>query len=208
MKFNTGIAKELTKSNEQKYFTSGIMENVYLKTVELKETPTGIKYISFLFGKEGYKDFEYSQYVPNKGPNDIDDSNMINKMNNQIGRFDKLLKLYYPNDADRLYETDDYIDYLKWLCDKFMSAKSDNEQKGISSLLLRLKLVYDDKGYLTLPRYLKFDFVEPMGVAESKIALLSFDQLTKVIVADQEQKVEEPTESFGKESESDNDLPF
>lgn len=195
MKFSTSIALEPT--NDIKFFTPGIMEDVTLKSVEVKSTPTGIKYIAFTFSKEGYKDLEYSQYVPNRGPNDIDDSAMNTKKVNQIKRFDKILRLFYPNPTDRLFETEDYIDYLNWLCEKLMSVDKSN--------LLRLKLVYDEKGYLTLPRYLKYEFVELMSTEARKVEILSFDQITKVIVADKEK--EEPAASTT-DAEKDDDLPF
>lgn len=196
MKFSTGIANELSK-NDSKYFSVGINEDVKLESMSVKETPTGVKYISFMFTKEGANyPFEYSQYVPSKREGDIDDSKMLTKMANQITRFDKILKVYYPNDADRLYETDDYMDYLSWLTEKFKNAdKTAN---------LRIKLIYDDvKGFLTFPSYLKFDFIERMDVEKSNIAMMAIDRVVRPVIADKDKTEVNPVAKS-----SADDLPF
>lgn len=202
MKFNTSIAKELTKSDDIKYFTSGIMEDVVLKSVELKETPTGTKYISFIFGKEGYKDWEYSQYVPSRFQDETSDEGMITRMNNQIARFDKILRAFYPEESQRQFEADDFMEYLHWVKEMFLNADK--------STLLRIKTIYDDKGYLTFPRYLKFDFVERMDTDKRKVEILRFDQLARPIVADKEVPEQNTAETSVESSISEpaNDMPF
>ena len=64
------------------------------------------------------------------------------------------------------------------------------------SKLLRVKVVYNDKGYTTLPSYAKYTFVEPMVLPEgqtSAITELRIDNFAKPIVAD----VETPVASIG-----------
>ena len=77
------------------------------------------------------------------------------------------------------------------------------------NILLRVKIVYNKKGYTTLPNYCKFTFIEPMNLPEgekSKIAELSIDQFTKPVIADVETKDTNPLMETS--SDSAGDLPF
>ena len=60
------------------------------------------------------------------------------------------------------------------------------------SILLRIKAIYNNKGYITLPAYAKYTFIEPMILPEgeaSVVVQLNVDNFEKVIVADKEESV-------------------
>lgn len=95
--------------------------------------------------------------------------------------------------------------------DNDMLNKVDKSKK------LRVKVVYNDKGYTTLPNYAKYTFIEPMELAEGKassIAMLNIDQFTKPVVADKEVKNDNPFNATSSETNTQaltdptNDLPF
>lgn len=176
MRINTNVAEELSKPVEFPYLGVGIHENVSFVKAETALSTNGNRFTKFIFTKDG-KTFEYSEYQPTKYPTDIDESKAQSKMNNQVTRFDKILKCFFPNKEDRTFEADDYVLYVNWLVDKLNTADK--------SILLRMKTIYDDKGYVTFPRYLKYDFIQPM-TAEKPLAILSMDQMVKPIVADKE----------------------
>lgn len=192
MRINTNVAEELSKPVEFAYLGVGIHENVSFVKAETTTSVNGNRFTKFIFEKEG-KTFEYSEYQPTKHPNDIDDSKAQSKMNNQVTRFDKILKCFFPNKEDRTFEADDYVLYVNWLVDKLNSADK--------SVLLRMKMVYDDKGYVTFPRYLKYDFIQTMDV-EKPLAILTMDLMVKPVIADKEA----PSAELA--TEKADDLPF
>ena len=77
-------------------------------------------------------------------------------------------------------------------------------------ILLKVKIVYNNKGYTTLPTYCKFTFIEPMNLPEgqkSKITELNIDLFVRPVVADKENKEENPLDMISTDTqESGNDL--
>ena len=81
----------------------------------------------------------------------------------------------------------------------------------------KVKIVYNDKGYTTLPSYVKFASIEPMNIPmgfyeegknESMIReITGIDQFTKPIIADKEVKEVNPLTTTVSDQPSD-DLPF
>ena len=89
---------------------------------------------------------------------------------------------------------------------KEVAAFLNNANKDI---LVRVKIVYNDNNYTTLPRYTKYTFIEPMILPEgetSSIVELSIDKFTKSVVEDRETTVTNPLEPSSA-SVTDN-LPF
>ena len=61
--------------------------------------------------------------------------------------------------------------------------------------MLRIKVVYNNSGYTTLPKYAKYRFIEPMTIVdknESVIVKLNIDQFEKPVIADFEQSNPNP----------------
>lgn len=94
----------------------------------------------------------------------------------------QILNCYYK-DEELDFNGESFEQFAQWITD--MLNKVDKSKK------LRAKIVYNDKGYTTLPNYAKYTFIEPMELPEgqsSSIAMLNIDQFTKPVVADKEVK--------------------
>ena len=87
--------------------------------------------------------------------------------------------------------------------DTFVKEVADYLNKADKSILLKLKAVYNNKGYISLPSYAKYTFIEPMNLPEGKtsmIAELSIDQFTKPVIADTETPVDNLDTDFSQNS--------
>ena len=85
---------------------------------------------------------------------------------------------------------------------------ADYLNKADKSKLVRVKIVYDNKGYTTLPSYAKYTFIEPMTVSKENSAIveLGIDNFTRPIIADNEEVVDSLKVTTNEENP--NDLPF
>lgn len=129
-------------------------------------------------------------------------------MDKQYSRMLQILNCYYK-DEELDFNSESFEQFAQWITD--MLNKVDKSKK------LRAKIVYNDKGYTTLPNYAKYTFIEPMELPEGKsssIAMLNIDQFTKPVVADKEVKNDNPfsatssttnTQAF---TDKTDDLPF
>ena len=123
---------------------------------------------------------------------------------------EQILKCFYPNPEDRTFTGETFEQFANWVVD--MLEKADK------SILLRIKVVYNNSGYTTLPRYAKYTFIEPMSIVnenKSVIVKLGIDLFEKPIVADQEQANPNPlmnptvgSESVSSSLDASSDLPF
>ena len=122
------------------------------------------------------------------------------------------MKCFY--DEDKLqFEGESFKEYAKWVVG-LLSA--DN----IKDKALRVKVVYNDKGYTTLPKYAKYTFIEPMSTVDaggSMITKLGIDLFEKPIVADVEKQNANPFQVVNgtlesvdvtPSNDSEDDLPF
>jgi hypothetical protein len=86
------------------------------------------------------------------------------------------------NKEDELnFDGESFVEFADWLVNLLNKA-----DKTIS---LRVKLVYNNKGYLTMPSYAKFKFIERMDIAVSAVKILDKDQIVRPVVADSEPMV-------------------
>ena len=98
----------------------------------------------------------------------------------------QILNCYYK-DEELDFNGESFEQFAQWITD--MLNKVDKNKK------LRAKIVYNEKGYTTLPNYAKYTFIEPMELPEgqaSSITMLNIDQFTKPVVADKEVKNDNP----------------
>lgn len=120
----------------------------------------------------------------------------------------RILKCFYPKNV-LAFSGSSYKEFANWVVTMLNSANKD--------ILLKVKIVYNDKGYTTLPSYVKFASIEPMNIPmgfyeegknESMIReITGIDQFTKPIVADKEDKEVNPLTTTVSGQPSD-DLPF
>ena len=146
------------------YLSAGIHDNVLLDSYRTETSVAGNTFIELKFVKDG-QSVLVTEWEPSKGPN-TNDADFNNKCDNQFKRIDQILSCFYPDDKDREFEGEDFKDLVAWVIDKL--------DKADKSILLRVKVVYNDKGYTTLPKYAKYTFIEPMSkVNEGKSVIVN-----------------------------------
>lgn len=190
------------------YLSAGIHDDVKLVSARADKSPNGNNFIELKFDKEGMG-FTHTEYEPRRSEIDTDETYQT-KCDNQFSRIEQILKCFYPNPEDRTFTGETFEQFANWVVD--MLEKADK------SILLRIKIVYNNSGYTTLPRYAKYTFIEPMSIVnenKSVIVKLGIDLFEKPIVADQEQANPNPlmnptvgSESVSSSLDASSDLPF
>lgn len=178
-------AQQVTK-NDVKFIPAGIQENVALKSARVAESPTGRKFFEVTFEKDGAT-LVQTEWKPDNKNSELSDEAVQKKEDNQFSRIMQLLLCFYK-DEQLVFNGTKFEEFSKEVVDYLNNADK--------SKLLRVKVVYNDKGYTTLPSYAKYTFVEPMVLPEgqtSAITELRIDNFAKPIVAD----VETPVASIG-----------
>lgn len=208
MIYSTELASKVTvTNNSSKYIEAGIHDNVKFTGVRAATSPTGRNFMEFRFEKDG-KELLHTEWEPKVKEGDTPEQNQ-NKVTNQVTRVMRIMNCFYPKGILN-FNGNSYKEFTDWVVTMLNSANKD--------VLLKLKVVYNDKGYTTLPTYVKFAFIEPMVLPEgfydkdvnpenkSMITELSIDQFTKPIVADKEEKVDDLSST--NEASPADDLPF
>ena len=180
--YNKERAKNIVKK-DIRFIPAGINENVSLKSAKIETSPTGKTFIEITFEKDGAT-MTSTEWKPRKGQFTITDKDLQIKEDNQFSRLMQVLNCFYK-DEELVFNGTTFED--------FISEVADYLNRADKSILLRVKCVYNKDGYITLPSYAKYTFIEPMNLPEGKasvIAELSIDQFTKPIIADTEQPVD------------------
>lgn len=199
-------AQQIVK-NDVRYIPAGIQENVALKSARVAESPTGNKFFEIVFEKDGAT-LTQTEWKPTKFDN-MDDAALQKKEDTQFSRMMQILLCFYK-DEELIFNGASFEEFAKEVVEYL--------NKADKSKLLRVKIVYNDKGYTTLPAYAKYTFIEPMELPEgtsSAISQLGIDKFVKPVVADIETHVDllktsdvtSSTNDFVATSNSD-DLPF
>lgn len=200
MVFSTELAEKIEVSNGNKYLEAGIHDDVKLVSARAATSINGNKFLEIKFEKEG-KELIHTEWEPTPNPTVSVEENQ-KKATNQVSRIMQILKCFYPKEA-LTFSGESYSEFINWVVNLLNAADK--------SKLVRLKVVYNSKGYTTLPNYAKFIFIEPMNLPEgqsSKISILGIDTIVKpTVVADKEAIEINPLESTNTTS-SANDLPF
>lgn len=194
-------AQQITK-NDVKFIPAGIHENVQLKSARLAESPTGNKFLEIVFEKDGTT-LTQTEWKPTKFEG-MDDNALQKKEDTQFSRMMQILLCFY---------TDEQLVFNCSTFEEFATEVANYLNNADKSKLLRVKIVYNNKGYTTLPSYAKYTFIEPMTLPEGQttaIAKLGIDNFEKPVVAD----IETPVVPLDTEVQAymtgnnENDLPF
>lgn len=208
--------------NDVKYISTGIIENVSLKSARAEVSPNGNNFLEITFEKDGAT-LVHTEWEPIMGQFVTSEEELQKKADNQYSRMLQILICFYK-DEEINFEGESFKEFSKYVALMLNSANKD--------IKLRVKVVYNDKGYTTLPNYAKYTFIEPMILPEGKssaIVKLNIDKFEKPIVADKETKSDNPfasntttsatsvyqgSESMttpptqGETTKTDDDLPF
>lgn len=193
-------AQQIVK-NDVKFIPAGIHENVTLKSARVAESPTGLKFLEIVFEKNGAT-LTQTEWKPTKFEG-MDDSALQKKEDTQFSRMMQILLCWY-SDEQLVFNGTSFEEFSQEVVNYLNNA--DKSKK------LRVKIVYNDKGYTTLPSYARYTFIEPMVLPEgqtSSITELRIDNFTKPVVADTETPVANLTSISTSSDNTDPDgLPF
>ena len=186
------------EKNDTKYIPAGIQENVALKSARVTTSPQGNMFLEIVFEKDGAT-LTQTEWKPTKFGN-MTEEDLQKKEDTQFSRMMQILLCFYK-DEELIFNATSFADWAAEIADYL--------NKADKSKLLRVKIVYNNKGYTTLPTYAKYTFIEPMSVSkeDSAIVELGIDKFTRPVVADKEEVVD--TLSVTETSNDDpNGLPF
>lgn len=188
-------AQKIAK-NDIKYIPAGIQDNVALKSARVTTSPQGNPFLEIVFEKDGAT-LTQTEWKPTKFGN-MTDEDLQNKEDTQFSRMMQILTCFYTED-ELVFNGTNFTDWA--------TEVADYLNKADKTKLLRLKVVYNNKGYTTLPSYAKYTFAEPANISKemSNITELGIDKFTRPIVADKEEPVVLPSNDA---VDSNDDLPF
>lgn len=190
-----------TNNNEfnDSYMPVGINDNVTLKEVNVNKSPQGKDYLEFVFQDEEGKTASFTEWKNEKNTWIKTDEDLQNRDNKQFGRILQIVKCF-KNDPE--FEGSSFIEMINWVKTTLTTIGEWDKT------LLRLKVIYDKKGYTTVSK--NGIYVEPMSTEESQIKLWKNDLLERPIVADNESSTDPLTQQSTPVTEKNgaDDLPF
>jgi hypothetical protein len=201
MIYSTELANQIQES-KNKYLEAGIHDNVKFVSARVDKSINGNIFIEFKFEKDE-QTMTHTEWESTKKPMESEED-FQNRANRQVKRILQILSCFYPKEA-LVFAGSSFSEFANWVVNLLNAANKD--------ILLRVKIVYNNKGYTTLPNYCKFTFIEPMNLPEgqvSKITELNIDVFVRPITADKETTDVNPLDKIDKgvaDTQND-DLPF
>lgn len=201
MIYSTELANQIQES-KNKYLEAGIHDNVKFVSARVDKSINGNIFIEFKFEKDE-QTMTHTEWESTKKPMESEED-FQNRANRQVKRILQILSCFYPKEA-LIFAGSSFSEFANWVVNLLNAANKD--------ILLRVKIVYNNKGYTTLPNYCKFTFIEPMNLPEgqvSKITELNIDVFVRPITADKETTDVNPLDKVDKgvaDTQND-DLPF
>ena len=205
--YNTATAVINSGEFASDYMPVGINDNVYLKEVNVRKSTTGKDFLEIVFENEKGQTASMSEWKNEKGLYVKTDEDLQKADNSQFGRLMQIINCYYASIEDTTLNS--FLDMINWVSSKLVPMIATRKA-------LRLKVVYDKKGYTTISR--NGIFVEPMEVEQTQIKLFARDLTERPVQADNEAKAdplagtsipvtESKTDPFADQSKND-DMPF
>lgn len=201
MIYSTELANQIQES-KNKYLEAGIHDNVKFVSARVDKSINGNIFIEFKFEKDE-QTMTHTEWESTKKPMESEED-FQNRANRQVKRILQILSCFYPKEA-LVFAGSSFSEFANWVVNLLNATNKD--------ILLRVKIVYNNKGYTTLPNYCKFTFIEPMNLPEgqvSKITELNIDVFVRPITADKETTDVNPLDKVDKgvaDTQND-DLPF
>ena len=197
--YNTKTAIISNEEFNSNYMPVGINENITLKEVSVEKSPQGKDFLRVTFENEAGQTAEFTEWKNEKNMWIKTDEDLQNKDNLQFGRILQLVNCFTTAPDVELNSFVDMINWVKSTVTPFISTKKK----------LRLKVIYDKKGYTQVSKY--GTYVEPMDVAESQIKLFKNDLLERPVKADVEKPADPLAATIADTPVTENktdDLPF
>ena len=196
--YNTKTAIVNNEEFNSNYMPVGINNDVTLKSVTVEKSSQGKDFLRVTFENEAGQTAEFTEWKNEKNMWIKTDEDLQNRDNIQFGRILQLINSFTTAPDVELNSFTDMINWVKATLDPFIPTNKK----------LRLKVIYDKKGYTQVSKY--GTYVEPMDVKDSQIKLFKNDLLERHVKADEE-KPADPlaihTDSTPVTEKTD-DLPF
>ena len=196
--------KTATTNNQEfvsSYMPVGINENVTLIDCNVRKSPQGKDFLEFIFSNANEQTVTMTEWKNEKNMWIKSDEDLQQRDNQQFGRILQVLNCF--TDSLPEVEFSSFAEMINW-------AAEVAKQYIVTKKPLRLKVIYDNKGYTNVSRL--GTFIEPMDIKETQIKLFKRDLLERPIVADKEPAADPfstPTETTSDNlSTGADDLPF
>ena len=187
--------------SSNKYMNAGINDNVTLKEVNVMKSPTGRDYLEIIFEDADGLIATLTEWKNEKNAWITTDKELQRRDNQQFGRMLQILKCYFETIED--VELNTFVDMITWIKSKLDTVISGKK-------LLRLKTIYDNKGFIRVSTY--GIFVEPMDVEETQIVLTGRDKTTRPEIKVDDEKSTDPLGNATPDNtiaeDKKDDLPF
>lgn len=197
--YNTKTAIVNNEEFNSNYIPVGINDNVMLKSITVEKSPQGKDFLRVTFVNEAGQTAEFTEWKNEKNMWIKTDEDLQNRDNIQFGRILQLIKCFItPPDV----ELNSFVDMMNWVKSTVDPFISTNKK-------LRLKVIYDKKGYTQVSK--NGTYVEPMDVKESQIKLFKNDLLERPVKADVEKPADPLAATMADTPVTENktdDLPF
>ena len=194
-----------TNNNEfnSSYMPVGINENVTLKEVNVNKTENGRDFLEIIFENEQGQTATMTEWKNEKNMWIKTDEDLQKRDDQQFGRILQVIHCYYPKEQVN-FEGSSFSEMINWVKQTFDAVTEK------SAYPLRLKVVYDKKGYTKVSSL--GIFVENQGLnKESQIKLWKNDLLERPVQADVEKPADPLSVTAAPVTETStgaNDLPF
>lgn len=170
--------KTATVNNEDfvsNYMKVGINDNVTLKEVNVNKTQNGRDFLEVIFSNENDQIAKMTFWKNEKNMWVKTDEELQHRDDQQFGQILQIIDSFYETRPEA--EFNNFLEMINWVKDKLTPMIEAKK-------LLRIKVIYDSKGYTKVSTL--GIFVEPMTVTESQIKLFKKDLLERPVVADTE----------------------
>lgn len=170
--------KTATVSNEEfisNYMPVGINTDVTLSEVNVNKTQNGRDFLEIVFSNKNDQTAKMTFWKNEKNMWVKTDEELQHRDDQQFGQILQLIDSFY--EARPEAEFNNFLEMINWVKDKLTPMIEAKK-------LLRIKVVYDSKGYTKVSTL--GIFVEPMTVTETQIKVFKKDLLERPVVADTE----------------------
>jgi len=184
------------------YVDVGIHDNMELTEIKIDVSPKGNNYMVFTLVAPDGRVLTKTEWQPTGAEDDV----LLKKVQNQAKRIKHIMTKFMAEEHTKIeYDSEQWVKYASTV-----KAKLDAVKKGVK---IRIKAVYDNQNYVTLPNYTPF--IERMDIEKTSLAIQTIDKITKD-VPDTETRVTNSLDpvmnqalgSVTPPSTGDPDLPF
>ena len=177
--YSTKTATTNNTEFNSSYMPVGINENITLKEVNVRKTDNGRDFLEIIFENADGQTATMTEWKNEKNMWIKTDEDLQNRDNQQFGRILQVMDAVKGGHEE--FEGSSFVEMINWVKSQLNANLSTG---GTISHPVRLKVVYDKKGYTKVSSL--GIFVEPMSVEQSQIKLWKNDLLERPVQADKE----------------------